>query len=50
MLYQILPYTIHGKFLKNHTKTTKFKVSAPLWNENLDLLDGLYSIRYSRLF
>ena len=36
---------------KNKTKNYKnnnFKISAPTWNEEFELSDGSYSIRYSR--
>ena len=35
MLYQILAFTIHGKF---------FKISASTWNEEFELPDESYSI------
>ena len=43
MLYQILAFTIHVKILKSY-KNSKFKISAPTWNENFELPDGSYSI------
>ena len=36
MLYQILAFTTHGN--------NKFKISASTWNEEFELLDGLYFI------
>ena len=32
------------KYLKNHTKKNKFKVSAPAWNEEFESPDGSYSV------
>ena len=40
MLYQILVFTIHGKTYNNN----KFKISAPTWSDEFELLDGSYSI------
>ena len=31
------------KNTKNYYKTNKFKISAPIWNEEFELPDGLYS-------
>ena len=42
-LYQILAFTINGKIKKQH-KNNKFKISAPTWNEELELHDGSLSI------
>ena len=28
----------------------KFKISAPTWNDKFELPDGLFCVRYSRLF
>ena len=42
-LYQILAYTIiyyTWKNIKKSYKHDKFKVSAPMWNEELELSDG----------
>ena len=38
LLYQTLPFTIHGKIQKIHTK-----ISAPTWNEEFELTDVSYS-------
>ena len=32
------------KYKKNSYKNTKFKISAPTWNEEFELPDGSYSI------
>ena len=32
------------KNIKTSYKNTKFKISAPTWNEKFELLDGSYSI------
>ena len=32
------------KNIKTECNNNKFKVSAPAWNENFDLVDGSYSI------
>ena len=45
LLYQILAFTVHGQmYMKNSNKNNKFKVSAPTWNEEFELPDGLYSV------
>ena len=44
LLYQIIAYTIHGKNIKSCSKNNKFKISAPAWNEQFELLDGSYSV------
>ena len=42
LLYQILAnYT--QKNIKNSCKNNKFKMSAPIWNEEFELPDGSYS-------
>ena len=33
-----------GKNIKSEYKNNEFKISAPTWNETLDLPDGSYSI------
>ena len=39
--YQILALTINGKIKKSQKyKNNKFKISAPTWNEEFELLDG----------
>ena len=43
LLYQILVYTLHGKYKKS-CKNNKFKASAATWNEEIWLLDRSYSI------
>ena len=52
LFYQILAFTIHRKIFKSlislirrksHYNNT-FKMSAPIWNEEFGLPDGLYSI------
>ena len=35
---------IHGKNIKKLYKNNKFKISAPTWNEELELPDGSYSV------
>ena len=32
------------KNIKSEYKNNKFKISAPIWNDTFDLLDGSYSI------
>ena len=44
LLYQILAFTIHGKNIKDPYKNNKFKISAPTWNEEPELLDGSYYV------
>ena len=41
LLYQTLAFTIHGQ--KSY-KNNKFKISASIWNEEFELLDGSYSV------
>ena len=41
LLYQTLAFIIHVKRLY---KKIKFKISAPTWNEKLELPDGSYSV------
>ena len=43
LLYQILVFTIHGK-TKSSYNNNKFKISAPTWSDEFELLDGSYSI------
>ena len=40
LLYQILASAIHGKILKKVIQNNKFKISAPTWNEKIELTDG----------
>ena len=44
LLYQILVFTIHVKNRKRSYNNDKFKISAPTWNDKLELPDGSYSI------
>ena len=44
LLYQILAFTIHGKILKKSYNNNKFKILAPIWNEEFELPDGSYSM------
>ena len=47
LLYQILAYTIRGKIREKPSyKSNDFKISAPTWNEKLELSDDhiLYEI------
>ena len=44
LLYQILAYTIHRNLSKNHAKNNKFKISAPMWNDKFELLEGSNSM------
>ena len=37
-------YTIPAKILKSKLKKNKFKISAPLWNGEFELLDGSYHV------
>ena len=41
LLYQVLAYTIYEK---TPYKNNKFKIWAPTWTEEFDLLDGSYSV------
>ena len=43
LLYQILACTMHGKILKRSLRSNKFKLSAPTWNEEFELLYESYS-------
>ena len=38
MLHQVLVSTTHGKKIKKSYKRNKFRISAPAWNEKLNLL------------
>ena len=49
LLYQILVYTLHGKYKKSW-KNNKFKASAPTWNEEFWLLDRSYSISETQYY
>ena len=44
LLYQTLPYTIHGKMEKRSYKSNKFKISPPTWYEEFELPDVSYSV------
>ena len=44
LLYQILAFAIHRKIYKKSYKNNKFEISAPTWNEKLQLPDGSYSV------
>ena len=44
LLYHILACAIHEKKFKKFYKNNKSKISAPLWNEEFELPDWLYSI------
>ena len=37
------------KNIKSSHNNNKFKISAPTWNDEFELTDGSYSVRYSRL-
>ena len=39
-----LQYLLYIKNIKKSYENNKFKISAPTWNENFELLDGSYSI------
>ena len=45
LLHQILVFTIHGK-TKDSCNNNKFKISAPTWNDKIELPVGhiLYQI------
>ena len=45
LLYQILAFCYEWKNINN-----KFKISAPTWNEESELPDIIFCIKYSRLF
>ena len=38
------------KNIKSLYNNNKFKISAPTWDDKFELPDGLYSVRYLRLF
>ena len=40
----MLAFATHRKKIKKSYKYTKFKISSPTWNEELELPDGSYSI------
>ena len=44
LLNQILASTVHAKIFKKSYKNNKFKMSAPMWNDIFELLDGSYSV------
>ena len=44
LFYQILIFIIHGKIQKRHITKINYKISAPTWNEEFELLDGSYLI------
>ena len=44
LLYQILAFTICRKIKNKSDKNNKFEISAPTWNDKLELLDGLCSV------
>ena len=46
LLYQTLAFTVHRK--KKSYKNYKFKISAPTWSGEFELLDGSYSISDSQ--
>ena len=39
-----------GKNIKSSYNNSKFKISAPKWNDKFELPDIVFSIKYSRLF
>ena len=45
-LYQTLEFSIHRKISKKSCKNNKSKISAPKWNEEFDLADGLPDNNY----
>ena len=48
LLYQILAFTIHGKYswenIKKSYKNNEFKISVQTWNEEFELPDGSNSV------
>ena len=48
LTYQILASITHGetheKLIKSSYNNNKFKVSAPIWNDKFELVDGSYSV------
>ena len=44
LLYEILGFTIHEKNIEKSYKNNNFKISALIWNEEFELLDGSYSV------
>ena len=44
LFYQTLAFAIHVEIEKKSYKNNKFKISAPTWNEEFELLDGSYSV------
>ena len=46
LFYQILAWTFNEKNIKTPYKNNKFKISAPMWNDNFKLFDGFYSVSH----
>ena len=44
LFYRILTSAMHGKIQKNSCKKSEFKISAPIWNEEFELRNVLYSV------
>ena len=44
LLYQTFSIYYTWKDIKKSNKNNKFRVSAPAWNEELELPDGSYSV------
>ena len=43
-LYQTLVFITHGKNIKSSYNNNKIKMSAPTWNDKIELPDGSYSV------
>ena len=44
LFYRILTSAMHGKIQKKSNKKSEFKISAPIWNEEFELRNVLYSV------
>ena len=44
LFYRILTSAMHGKIQKKSCKKSEFKISAPIWNEEFELCNMLYSV------
>ena len=40
----MLVFTTHGKKIKSSYSNNRFKISAPMWNDKLELPDRSYSV------
>ena len=44
LFYRILTSAIYGKIQKKSYRKSEFKISAPIWNEEFELRNVLYSV------